>query len=94
MEKPTGQIRHSVYDYLQKVANYTLREEDKAFIHNAFSKHTENRIANLKDMARRFTLTQEKVSKYLKKARLSPKQFSKEIIVLEQVSKWLNSDAE
>lgn len=94
-QKDTGKIRDEIYAFIES-KGIKLDHKDKGFLSNKIKQHSENREANLKDMARRFSFTQEKVAKYLKKAKTMPTSviLKTQENTLKLVSTWLNSDAE
>lgn len=95
MDKPTGQIRDEIYAYIE-AKGLKLNNKDRGFISGKVKEHSENREINLKDIVRRHSFTQEKVSKYLKKANELPQteKIKAQIQTLELVSSWLNEDVE
>lgn len=91
--KDTKIIRKEIYDFV-KSKGIELTQAENSYLSTKIQEHTDAREDNYKTLVKRYSFTQEQVGKYLKKARLLPKQFSKEIEVLERVSNWLNKDAE
>lgn len=94
--KETKTIRHQIYQYL-KDRNFDLTSKDRAFLSDKIQDHTNNREYNLKELARQHNFTHEKISAYLKKARIIKPLTDKikiQVETLELVKGWLNSDAE
>ena len=96
MLQETKKFRKEIYDYI-KGKGVELDDKDMSFLSAKIEEHGRARENNYKEIRKRYAVANEKVSKYLKKAKnIKPQlpEIKAQIVALEFVSNWLNSDAE